>query len=179
MRSFAVRPALSGMMYASHQNSVVGSVALASYKTAERLKHKENLIVRTQQLIMAALLLALPANANPEGTQAGALKALAVAKKHNKEIRYFNSQNEAQPELEEKAYCYEGMQLSDSCGDFMKNEPVMVIHDGTKKGKVTEEVIYPVWSSLNHAHVLRSARITRQVPAGKDFTGLDGKKHRQ
>lgn len=133
-------------------------------------------------LILLALVLVgfFPAYSEVYGSVSGALKAIQVAKKQHRPIIYYGSWNKALPTVSAKADAYEGMMLNTS-EDFMKNEPIMVIMDSKLKQKsgqyrVTEEVIYPVWSPRNHRHVLRSAKISFVV-SGNNYIGLDGRSH--
>jgi hypothetical protein len=134
-------------------------------------------------LLLLTLFLALPTFADPVGTVKGATAAIAKAKRQHQRIKYWESWKRAKPAIEQKAYCYEGMMLGTDI-DFMKNEPPMIYIENVgpmKDGKctVTEEVIYPVWSTRNRAHVLRYAQINRTVSVDKKrhFTGVDGKVH--
>lgn len=128
------------------------------------------------------VITAQPAMADPEGTKAGAQKEIARYKRQHRKIKYYPSWKSAEAEINEMAYCYEGMQLGTN-QDFMKNHAIMVIcHSKKRKGSnvaLTEEVIYPVWSSTNHAHVLRAVIFERTVPVSKEqYKGIDGKTHK-
>lgn len=122
-----------------------------------------------KKLILIALLacLACPVSAQtrlgslwntkgPSGTVAGARAALTRAKKLHWKINYFKSSKAAKPFLEDFAYEAEGMQLSGCGGDFMKDTIIIV---GTSKTHM--EVVYPVWSKKNGAHVLRGVQVPR------------------
>jgi hypothetical protein len=120
---------------------------------------------------------------DPEGTESGARKEIQRYIKENRGIIYFD-----RPEsiveflLETIDYTYGGMMLGTD-EDFMKDHAIIIIVvEEQKKGTnvvLTEDVVYPVWSKKNEAHVLRDAVITTTVKVenGK-FIGLDGLTHR-
>lgn len=119
--------------------------------------------------------------AEVNGTVPGALKAVHESRRKHKPVVYYSSWREALPHIQEKADTYEGMMLN-TTEDFMKNEPIIIIVDSVIKQKsgsyrITEEVIYPVWSTRNDRHVLRSAKISF-LTKGKTYVGLDGKTHK-
>lgn len=137
-------------------------------------------------IAMAVLVLACqPVSADPSGTAAGATKAIAKALAKRKKIEYFVGWTpKTYAYFEDIDYRYNGMMLADGIGDFMKNEPPRVIAEpNVKKGTLTEEVIYPVWSKLNRAHVLRNYILKSQLKVSKVngkrvFYGIDHKQHR-
>lgn len=125
-----------------------------------------------------------PAQADPEGCYSGARKAIASAKK----IEYYPNgwDEETKAKFEEIDYVYNGIVLSGTGGDFMKKEPVRIVATVKRDDRgvcVSEEVIYPVWSELNHAHVLRSIIFYRYGVPVKNvkgqlfYCGLDKKQH--
>lgn len=140
-------------------------------------------------LILALLCLQMPAQADPTGTEALARKAITKAIRQHKPIKYYVRWTpKTLAYFQEKGDTYEGMQMAGRCvGDFMKNEPIHIIAEpgalrGGRSLSVTEEVIFPMFSPRNDAHVLRNFIIHRRVPVFKvrgkrAFTGLDLKAH--
>lgn len=131
------------------------------------------------------LLVASPeAKADPEGTVAGAKREIARYKKQHRQIQYFTNKNQGLAELADLAYCYEGMQLERSTGDFMKNHRIMIVpiekkRIGKNKLRLKEMVVYPMFSVRNDHHVLRGADVVRVVPILKGkYVGVDGKWHK-
>lgn len=132
--------------------------------------------------LVVAVLLQSPAQADPEGTFSGARAAIQRSK-----IEYFADgwDEETTAKFEEIDYVYNGIILSGTGGDFMKKEPVRIIATVSQENgsvNVKEEVIYPVWSDLNKAHVLRNVIFdrkvaTKKVKGQKSYLGLDRKWH--
>lgn len=127
----------------------------------------------------------------PEGTVRGALACIdryRNSKKLRSKFKYFDSWESAEKEVNDMAYAYEGMVLEQPrIGDFMKNHEIVIICMSKKYIKgylhVVEEVIYPVWSKRNNAHVLRGVPVRRIIRSSgvykgkRAYRGLDGQVH--
>ncbi|MBY0545832.1 MAG: hypothetical protein K2W95_00935 [Candidatus Obscuribacterales bacterium] len=141
-----------------------------------------------KKLILAIVLFLTPAAvwADPSLTLPTALKTIARYKRQHLPIQYYDSMADGSPfdrEIQDMAYCYEGMMLA-SREDFMKNHKIMIARHYAKVSgntvKIRDEIIAPVFSARNDAHVLRNVvtTYTRPLLKGRQYLGIDGRLHK-